>query len=194
MIHAYGGNPDLEFVAKIRKLRELLTQYDLGDREIYITEKGFSTPQFSEHQQAHNLVKTYVYCLSERIRLLTWHMLWDYSPGGDPGYAILRHDQTPRPSYCAYTAMTSVLERATYAGPVPGLTASQRGFLFTKRGTTIRVLWETGKEPTEATVTSTANTATGIDLLGGETTFSPSAPNQFALQLTLDPVYLITQE
>ncbi|MBT3380155.1 MAG: hypothetical protein HN742_35665 [Lentisphaerae bacterium] len=194
VIHAYGGNPDLEFVAKLRKLREMLAKYDLGDRDIYITEKGFSTPQFSEHQQAHNLVKTYVYCLSERIRLLTWHMLWDYSPKGGPGHAILRHDHTPRPSYCAYTAMTSVLERAEYVGPVPGLAKSQRGFEFAKRGTTIRVLWGTSATPTQTVIRTPAETATRIDLMGGETHLTSSAPGRFTPQLTLDPIYLITRE
>lgn len=194
VIHAYGGNPDIEFVARIRKLRELLTKHGLGDREIYITEKGFKTPQFSERQQAHNLVKTYVYCLSERIRLLTWHMLWDYTPGGDPAYAILRHDHTPRPSYCAYAAMTSVLERASYRGPVPGLAEDQRGYEFSKRGTTIRVLWTTGSDASRAVIKTPAKAATRIDLMGGETTLAPDAPGQYTLDLTLDPLYLITVE
>ena len=194
VIHAYGGNPDLEFVANLRRLRAMLKQYGLADKEIWITEKGFATPQFSERQQAHNLVKTYIYCLSEGVRLLTWHMLWDYTAEGDPAYAILRHDQTPRPAYCAYGAMTSVLERAGCAGPVSGLAESQRGFVFKKRGSTIRVLWETGEQPTTATVKSSAETAKRIDLLGGETPLTPSAPGRYELQLTLDPLYLVTRE
>jgi len=194
VIHAYGKNPDEAFVTNLRKLRSMLAKYGLGDRDIYITEKGFSTPQSTERQQAHDLVKTYVYCLSERIRLLTWHMLWDYTPSGDPGHAILRHDQTPRPAYCAYTAMASVLERAAYTQPVTGLAPTQRGFEFSKRGTTIRVLWETGKEPTRATVRSSADCAMRIDLMGGQTELQPSVPGAFTLDLCLDPVYLITDE
>ena len=194
VIHAYGGDPDVEFVANLRKLRALLGRYGLSDRDIYITEKGFSTPQFTEHQQAQNLVKTYVYCLSEHIRLLTWHMLWDYTPKGDPGYAILRHDQTPRPAYCAYAAMTRVLERAAYVGPVPGLTESQRGFAFHKRGKTIRVFWETASTPSPFVLACPAKDAEKIDLMGGETLLPATAPGRFALQLSRDPFYLITTE
>ena len=194
VIHAYGKDPDLEFAQNLRKLRELLGKYGLGGRDVYITEKGFSTPQFSEKQQARNLVKSYVYALSEGIRLLTWHMLWDYTPEGDPGSAILRHDHTPRPAYCAYTTLTSVLERADYTGLLPELAATQRGFAFAKRDTVIRVLWDTVAGPSRAVIKSPASSATRLDLVGGETVVVPKAPGEYELQLTRDPVYFITQE
>ena len=134
-------------------------------------------------------MRAYLYAWSEGVRVLTWHMLWDYSGQGDPGYALLRHDHTPRPAYVAYATLTRVLERANYVGPVAGLTPSQRGFHFEKRGQHIRVLWDTQGE--SSFPLNGVESAEVIDLMGGST---PLAPDKGLANVSLsrDPLYLIT--
>ena len=48
--------------------------------------------------------------------------------------------------------------------------------------------------PTQAVVKTPAKTAAHVDLMGAETTLTPTAPGQYTLDLTLDPIYLITVE
>lgn len=191
VIHAYSGNPDIDFAGNLRKLKSVMRKHGLGGRDIYITEKGYSTPDVTERQQAEYLVRAYLYAWSEGVRVLTWHMLWDYSGAGDPGYAILRHDHTPRPAYVAYATMTRVLERAKYLGPVTGLSPAQRGFRFEKRGKVIRVLWDT-KEQSRFTLSGVESGET-INLMGGSSKLAP-AEGKVSVQLGGDPIYVVTEE
>ena len=109
----------------------------------------------------------------------------------DPGMAILRHDHTPRPSYVAYATMTRVLERAKYLGTVEGMSETQRGFRFEKRGKIIRVLWDTrGASRLTLEVNSPAAL---INLVGGSSMLKP-AEGKLIVPLSLDPVYVIIGE
>jgi len=191
VIHAYGGNPDIDFSANLRRLKSIMKKFGIGDRDIYITELGYRTPVVTERQQAQFMVRAYMYAWSEGVRLLTWHMLWDYSGKGDPGMAILRHDHTPRPSYVAYATMTRVLERAKYLGTVEGMSETQRGFRFEKRGRIIRVLWDTrGASRLTLEVNSPAEL---INLVGGSSMLKPGE-GKLIVPLSLDPVYVIIRE
>ena len=191
VIHAYGGNPDADFAANLRKLKSIMEKYGIGDRDIYITEKGYSTPTVTEREQAQFMVRTYMYAWSEGVRLLTWHMLWDYSGQGDPGYAILRHNHTPRPAYAAYATMTRVLEGAKYLGAVGELSPTQRGFRFQKRGKIIRVLWSTAGQSTM--VLKGEKSAEMINLMGATTTLE-SVEGKLNVPLDENPIYFLTDE
>jgi len=192
VVHAYSGRPDDEFPANLRKLRELMARHGLGDRDVYITELGYSTPRVTEHEQAQYLVRSYLYAWAAGVKLLTWHMLWDYLPDStDPGHAILRHDQTPRPAYVAYANLTRLLERAKYLGPVEGLAPTQRGFTFEKRGQRICALWEIGDTPSKTSLPLPAPQARVVDLMGGERLIRPTAGGRCELTLGHDPLYVI---
>jgi len=191
VIHAYSGNPDIDFAANLQKLKAVMEKYGMGDRDIYITEMGYSTPGVTEREQAQFMVRAYMYAWSEGVRLLTWHMLWDYSGAGDPGHAILRHDHSPRPAYAAYATMTRVLERAKYLGPVDGLSQTQRGFRFEKRGKTIRVLWDSKGE--SRLIFPGAKSAELVNLVGGSSKLK-SAEGKLTIDISCDPIYVATDE
>ncbi|MEW6355554.1 MAG: hypothetical protein AB1696_04450 [Planctomycetota bacterium] len=201
VIHAYdSAPPDANFAANFRRLRELLGRFGLGDRDIYITEMGYSTPAVTERQQAQYLVRAYVYALSERVRVFIWHMLWDWSGVrdpenhiSDPGYAIQRFDKSPRPAYVAYATMTRLLECAKYVGPVDGLGETQRGFVFAKRGKQVHVLWETGDKSTTLTLRNPAEEMTLVNIVGGEEVIRPAAPGRYDLMLGPDPIYVVAR-
>ena len=201
VVHTYDSQPpDVNFVDNLRKLRKTLAQFGLGDRDIYITEMGYGTPNATEREQARNMVRAFVYALSERVRVFIWHMLWDWQGVrdpknyiGDPGYAIQRFDKSPRPAYIAYATMARVLERAEYLGPVKGLSATQRGFAFSKRGQRIRVLWDTGDEPTRLRLQGPSEEALLVNMMGAERKVRPVEARQYELTLAADPVYLLTE-
>ena len=191
VVHTYGGNPDIDFAANLQKLKSIMRKHGIGDRDIYITEMGYRTPVVTERQQAQFMVRAYMYAWSEGIRLLTWHMLWDYTPKGDPGMAILRHDHTPRPAYAAYATMTRLLERAKFTGPVEGLSATQRGFRFEKRGKLIRVLWDT--KAGSNLILNHDQPVEIINLVGGSSTVKP-ADGMLKVPLSLDPIYVLSEK
>ena len=189
VIHAYSGNPDIDLAANLRKLKNMMRKHGIGGRDIYITELGYATPKVTEHEQAQYLVRAYMHAWSEGVRLLNWHMLWDYSGKGDPAYAILRHDRTPRPAYVAYATMTRLLERATYEGKVTGVAASQRGFRFRKHGQIIRVPWDTSG--TSTLVLNGIQSAEIVKLMGTATT-RRRGNHAMRIALTPDPVYVLS--
>ncbi|NOZ19506.1 MAG: hypothetical protein GXP25_00295 [Planctomycetes bacterium] len=198
VIHAYdSAPPDVNFTANLRKLRDLLGHFGLGDRDIYITEMGYATPNVTERRQAQYLVRAYVYALSEGVRVLVWHMLWDWrgvrDPEhyvGDPGHAIQRFDKSPRPAYVAYATMTRMLKKARYMGPVEGMTKTQRGFAFTRRGKRIYVLWNVGDKPTRFALRDPAENMMVVHIVGDETMIRPAEPGRFDLTLGPDPIYV----
>lgn len=196
VLHTYTPIPaDDYFLPGIRKLKELMTQYGLGDRSIYITEMGYSTPAVSERDMASNLVRVYVYGLSEHVKLIIWHMLQALDDKGDPGYALKLKNGMPRPAYVAYAAMTRVLEFADYQGVAPGLTGGQRGFDFVKRGATIRVAWDKSVvrgAKTSYTLKTEGESLRIIDLMGFESTIAPDGNGNCTVELGTDPVYLIS--
>ena len=201
VVHTYDSQPpDVNFADNLRKLRKMLARFGLGDRDIYITEMGYGTPNATEREQARNMVRAFVYALSERVRVFVWHMLWDWQGVrdpqnyiGDPGHAIQRFDKSPRPAYIAYATMTRVLERAKYLGPVEGLSDTQRGFEFSKRGKRIRVLWDTGDQPTRLPLPDPSKEMVLINIVGGETKLAPARPGQYDIQVSSDPIYLISE-
>jgi hypothetical protein len=135
-IHANTeGDPDTgKLRENIQRVRQLVRQHG-PERDIYITELGWGTPDVTESQQAQYLVRAYVLCLAERVKLLTWHMLWQYEPGDEPGYALLRHDGSPRPALVAYATLVRQLQRAKSSGEVPDLPSiPQAGCQRSRRG------------------------------------------------------------
>lgn len=194
--HAYGGRPDDAFAGKIQKLRQLMKQYGLGDRDIYISEMGYPTPRFTQQQQARYMVQSYIYAMSENVKLMVWHMLWDYSNSNDPEYAIQWHDRSPRPAYIAYAAMTRMLENAKYVGTVSGLNEHQRGFQFTRRKQTIYVLWQTEDQPakTSLSLPLVDRPVQVFGMLGGA--LADRAVNKsgkLIMSLDSSPIYLLVE-
>lgn len=199
VLHTYTPIPaDDYFLPGILKLKELMAQYGLGDRSIYITEMGYSTPAVSERDMASNLVRVYVYGLSEDVKLVIWHMLQALDDKGDPGYALKLKNGMPRPPYVAYAVMTRVLEFAEYQGVAPGLTGGQRGFDFVKRGYAIRVVWDKSVKRGETTRYSMrvekGQGVHAIDLMGSERTLVPDADGLYSVEVGIDPIYLLSTD
>ena len=89
--------------------------------------------------------------------------------------------------------MTRLLGNATFVGPVKLPEPTQRGFLFTRRGHRIYVLWDIGTKPTRFDLADDAIDLRVVDLVGGEEVLHPIKGQRYTLTLTADPLYAIAK-
>ncbi|MFZ2653971.1 MAG: hypothetical protein WAX69_03590 [Victivallales bacterium] len=212
--HAYADNPEV-FRQQLHDLHSLMRKYDLGDRKIYITEMGYSTPWSTEREQARNCAKSYAYGIAEGVNVIVWHQFGGYSgrPEQDPGFAIVNSDHSPRPYYVAYAAASRMLDRTKYIGELKMPTENQHGFEFGKNGKTILVLWDVKGRSAYALPISTPAKPSffrGIvewfsppppptplkepyifDLMGKGKKLTPEADGKYQIELMEDPIYVI---
>lgn len=194
VVHAYGSeSPDLEFHPNLVKLRKYLDERGMKDKAIYITELGYSTPKMTEKQQAEYLVRAYIYAIAEGVRLVTWHSLWQYDKGDEPGFSIQRYDKSPRPAYTAFSVLIRMLENAKFLRIADSLQGTQRGYVFKKRDNMIWVLWDYGKNPSNIKLELPVQQAKMVDMAGRETDIKADSGNSFALKLSGSPIYIITK-
>ncbi len=198
VVHTYAPPPpDDAFVSGLRELKALMTRYGLGDRDIYITEMGYSTPGVDERDIAAYLVRAYVYAWVEGVRVVIWHMLQALSDDGDPGFALKYKNDTPRPAYVAYAVMTRMIEGATLIGAAPGLTDGQRGFDFERRGVRIRVLWDRdlprGESSEYLLRIPAGHEARKVNLMGAGVELKPEADGTTRVPIEADPLYIMLQ-
>lgn len=192
VIHAYTkGDPDTGLLREnIHKVRAMARRYGLPDR-IYITELGWNTAHVTESQQANYLVRSYVLAMAEAVRVLMWHMYWEYKPGTQGTHAIVRHNQTPMPAFVAYATLIRQLERAQYEGEVPGLRPTQRGFRFRKDGRQILVLWDHTEAGSTLRVALPGHASAAVcDIMGVRSTMPLAPDGSLTLRVGPSPVFV----
>ncbi|HID06074.1 MAG TPA: hypothetical protein EYP10_02890, partial [Armatimonadetes bacterium] len=150
-IHTYRPHSDspegTNFAGDLERLRKLLKPYP-HLRDIYITEMGYASWAVGEVRQADYLVRTIVIALAHGVRVIIWHMFWDWNDKDlEGGHGILRYDHTPKPALVAYAVLINQLMRAKFIGEVAGLPQKCMGYRFAKDGNEIWVLWCWGEEP-----------------------------------------------
>jgi len=186
VVHAYMPAPDPKFIEDLHRLKALMRRYG-PEKDIWITEVGWSTRRYTELQQAEYLVQTYVIGLSEGVHTIVWHMNWDYDDKLlRGGHGLLRHTHQPKPGLAAYATLIRQLEGAKFVEELklPGATA--RGYAFSKRGRRIIVAWDRGKgsdwQPEFGDFEA-------YDMMGG-----PLAPGENGIRLTSSPIYVLSTE
>ena len=174
VVHGYTpGPPDIHFVKGLRDTRALMEKYGLGDRNLYITEMGYSTPSVTEEDMAAYIPRCYAYAWREGVKFMVWHNLEALSPDS-VGFDLMWKDKTPRPGFTAYCAMTRELEGAKLIREIPGLPPSTVAFEFERRGTKTILFWdkEAARGKPGADVSFDVPEGTHpvlVDLMGGET-------------------------
>ncbi len=142
VIHAYtAGAPEPGGLDKnLAKLRELMTRH-IGPRDLYITELGWEAGRIGWTRQAQYLVRSHVLCLEAGVKALVWHMYWDYGGEGPGGYALLNHNQTPRPALVAYCQLMRMLQKTKFSRRLPGLVDPRRAYEFVGPQGKVIVAW-----------------------------------------------------
>jgi len=192
-IHTYrprGGGPEAtDYERDLRRLREMLSRYP-HLKDIYITELGWSTQRVGELTQADYLVRSLVQSIAGGIKVVIWHMYWDWNDVElVGGHGILRHDGTPKPALVAYAVLARNLLRARFLGKVGGLSGKALGYRFEKDGRRIWVLWDWGEKPSRAELNVGAQRAELEDMFGRRQSVEVSG-GVVKLELGAHPVYL----
>ena len=144
-VHPYQWGRQLNdgwMIDKLQGCRQLMDRHGDGQKEIWITEIGWSlgegvTPQ----EQADLLAQSVVTALSVRERLRVEKVFWFcVKDWGGPGHGLFDVAGKPKPALTAYQAVTGELAQARYAGPWKG-PEGVRGHVFDRAGQPVVVLW-----------------------------------------------------
>jgi hypothetical protein len=180
-----------------------------GDKEIWITEHGYSTCNpcgtlgVSEEEQARRLVRLHAIAMaSPNVTHFAYFQMKDKfnAPSTDlwGNMGIMRNDLSPKPALAAYRVMTRQLEGTTFLSQgslmrqVPNRWQPQWDryhYRFGRSGSLINVLWKLGAPEVAAVPVSRPN-VTVIDSRGNKL---DAALRNNAVQVTLseDPIYVI---
>lgn len=203
-VHGYSSS-DRQFEEKLDALHAFLRKHGLEDKEIILTETGYTVPAVTPRQQAELLVKTYAVALSRRVKVLVWHALFSggsrniAAPGPRPidnrhaDFNIIRNDGSANPAFVAYGAMTRMLLGASYVSPVEKLPEGCAGFVFRKGDRRIRVMWNREAEIREA-VLPVRGAVELVDLMGVAASPVVTDGGTVRLPLSATPVYLVDSE
>jgi len=189
VVHAYRpyakGPEETGYFDDLMRLRDMIARHP-HLKDIYITELGWHSWQVGERRQADYLVRSIVQTLAADVRVIIWHMFWDWK-SEDAG--ILRHDQTPKPALIAYAVLAQRLLRARYLGPVTGLTGKSLGYRFKKDGAERWVLWNWGDRPGNVELNVGDRACTVCDMFGRPVEARP-AGGRLRLRLDAHPKYV----
>jgi hypothetical protein len=189
-----NADGEIPFLWMARLLRDALRAGapERADAEIWITEVGRRIEKrrgrvVTEAEAAQALVKIYTLALAQGIARTQWFEARD-PVGEDQGFGLLRRDGSPRASYAALKALTTLL------GPTPkylgwlalGREGRGYGFVFEGKSAPVLIAWmPTGL--TDRTV-SFAGDVEVTDALGTRpTTLKAAEP----LELTALPVLVV---
>lgn len=180
-------------------LNDLVREYNGGQTiPIWITEQGWVTGTHgravTEQQQADYIVQTHVRALASGVERFYWY---DFMNDGinkaepEQNFGVIRNHNdplgawTPKPSYVAYSTMTSQLADAVFEREEE-VSDSASSFIFTKDGAPVRALWSS----TGQTVSLTANGPVTVTDMNG--TSQRLQPSQGIVDLTLSgsPVFV----
>jgi hypothetical protein len=189
VIHAYtGGAPEPgELDLNLKKVRDLAARY-VGPRDLYITELGWDAGRVGQTAQAQYLVRSHIFAMEAGVKALVWHMYWDYKGDGDGGYAMLNHNQTPRPAFVAYCTLLRVLTGMTFSRRLTDLKDPVRAYEFVGDGRKVTVAW-CWKGSQKARIPVAKDKADVVNIVG-ESTSTPAQAGAIELTLDENPVYV----
>jgi hypothetical protein len=142
VIHAYtvGAPEPGELDINLQKVREMAMKY-IGARHLYITELGWDASRVGQTAQAQYLVRSHVLAMEAGVKALIWHMYWDYVGVGSAGYAIVNHNQTPRPALVAYCTLMRMLTGTRFSRRLSEFKDPVRAYEFVGEGRKVIVAW-----------------------------------------------------
>jgi hypothetical protein len=155
-------------------------------KPVWVTENGMIadiTNMSDQRTQAEYLVRSAVTSLSLGVAKYFWFLSID-TPSFP--YGLLDSNQRPKAAYVAYGVMASLLNDATYVGPITG--TGLVGYKFTKGTKTVAVLWSSGN-PVSTNASQLGlptGTLTFIDLMGRK----QSIQYYTAFTVTTSPVFM----
>lgn len=169
-VHPYQWGKELNddwMREKLRGCRDLMDRQGDADKEIWITEQGWSlTEGINAVEQANLLTQAMVTTLSVRERLKVEKYFWfSVKDWGGPGFGLFDVDGKPKPVCHAYQAVTTEMADARYRG-VWKAPEGVRAHVFEQAGQPVLVLWivsAAGKIPVEIATSADSLSIRGTD-------------------------------
>ncbi|MBI3920167.1 MAG: hypothetical protein HY318_02020, partial [Armatimonadetes bacterium] len=129
-------------IDKLEACRKLMDEYGDHQKEIWLTELGWSLSEgVTAEQQANLLVQAMVTALTVRERLKVEKFFWfSVKDWGVPGHGLFDVDGKPKPSFVAYQVLTGALEGARYVGQWK-VSDKARAHRFEREGQPVLMLW-----------------------------------------------------
>jgi hypothetical protein len=155
-VHPYQWGKELNanwMREKLEGCRTLMNRYGDADKEIWITEQGWSLSEgVTADEQADLLIQAMTTALSQRERLKLEKYFWFcVKDWGTPSFGLFDVDGKPKPAFTAYQTVTTELSQAKYCG-VLKVPNGVFAHVFEQSGKPVVVLWSValnGKIPVE---------------------------------------------
>lgn len=140
------------FVSQLNDLHCLMEKWDIGYKEIWLTELGWSTGDkgITEEVQARLLAQALITSQSipeANVTKVFWFCVKDWD---GPGYGLLKPDGSRKPAFEAYKFVTRTLEGAEYVARLPH--PALRCHVFRRDGRLLLAAWSPGKETASLTL------------------------------------------
>jgi hypothetical protein len=200
--HAYCDPRSPEeggYAKRLVTLRQIMDKNGDADKPIWLTEEGWATAPGQPRSvdtatQAQYLVRAHVLSLAANgVEKFFWFLFRDggnWESDFDQSYGILYPDNTPKPAFSAYAAMTHALQKKTFvATTFVGMTNDLACYAFQGDGEATVVICYTGADQvTLRTEINADPTIIVLDHFGNAV-----APSAGKLELTFDaaPVYIV---
>ena len=203
--YGFASPAEHGYAAALNSINALLTECGAGDKEVWLTETGWSTNTkgavngknytgTSEALQAAYMTQLYAWALAHptSIDRIFWY---DFMNDGvdatqiEENWGLIRNHSddaayTAKPSYVAMCAFTSKMNGATYNATITTLGSDVFAYQFKTDSGYLMVAWTSGSTKN---LTATLNGSMVVtDMYGNATTYSGTAP----LTLSETPVYL----
>ncbi len=203
-LHAYiPGSPEASnFVENLREIKSLMKKYGVGDKDIWLTEQGWSTAtKCTNEEQANWIVRQNIQSLSEGIIThITFYGIDTFEEGfgrtGGHGLFYSLYEKkwgasefSPKPAYIAYGIMTRELFQSNYVYALDYLVPGVHAYVFERDKKPIIVLWDYSGKNRMVELDVGAAEIKLVDLMGNTTTKKTEA-GLAKLNLTESPVYL----
>jgi hypothetical protein len=197
--YRYPRSPEATgFVDEMKRLRELLDKYDVGQLKVWLTEFGYpthitgGTPQWLS---AAYIVRTFLWALT--LPFIERLFVYDFQDDGeDPTYnefnfGLIRFDSSPKVGYAAFNTMVRMLHRKKFARQVE-IADGVVCFVFSGSDGEVWALWSSDDKERKVSLSVPSKSITVTDLMGNTRTVHP-AKGQITLTLTAEPIFIRPQ-
>lgn len=200
--HAYCDPRSPEeggYAERLKTLRQIMAKHGDADKPLWLTEEGWATApgharSVGAATQAQYMVRAHVLSLAAHgVEKYFWFLFRDggnWESDFDQSYGILRPDNTPKPAFVSYAAMTHALQGKAFVGTTHlGTTGDLACHAFAGEGEATVVICHTGAGEVILRTDMDADPMVSVrDRFGNAV-----APAADKLALTVDaaPIYIV---
>ncbi len=189
--HFYTKRDPIEVIDRIKEHKKFLKNHKI-DKPLWITEIGFKRRKVEKSKkallkEASNLVKLYLYSISEGVEKVFWFILADWS-GKKYNYGLMKKDFTPKPTYIALSNLTYQLGRGKYLNQDYIKDKDIKTFIFDTGEKKIMVAWSDEKKEIILNKSNFKNKI--FDLFGKDLTPLSEDKNSIKVETDSNPRYI----